>query len=140
MHHHAASAAAGERPEAGRAVRIGNADIQQRLELLALHLDGRELGPQDYQLEQASLRIPGVPERFELETQVRIRPQDNTELEGLYRSGGLFCSQCEAEGFRRITFFPDRPDVMARFSTSISADSRSSTSTIPKGAGQLPRA
>ena len=94
----------------------------ERLELLAVQLDGREVGPKEYSLDEGALRIPGVPERFELQTQVRIRPQDNTELEGLYRSGGLFCTQCEAEGFRRITFFPDRPDVMARFGTSISAD------------------
>ena len=94
----------------------------ERLELLALHLDGRDLRPEEYDLDAGVLRIPQVPQRFELETRVSIRPQDNTELEGLYRSGGLFCTQCEAEGFRRITFFPDRPDVMARFTTSISAD------------------
>jgi aminopeptidase N len=94
----------------------------ERLELLDLRLDGTSLGADAYSLDDKGLRIPGVPERFTLDTAVRIRPQDNTELEGLYRSGGMFCTQCEAEGFRRITYFPDRPDVMARFTTSISAD------------------
>ena len=62
----------------------------------------------------------GAP--FELETVVAIRPQDNTALEGLYKSGGMFCTQCEAESFRRISFYLDRPDVMARFTTRIEAD------------------
>jgi aminopeptidase N len=94
----------------------------ERLELLTIRLDGRELTAVQYQLEPDAITVPEVPERCVLETSVRIRPQDNTALEGLYRSGGMYCTQCEAEGFRRITYFPDRPDVMARFSTTISAD------------------
>ncbi len=94
----------------------------EQLELLAVRLDGRELSPEQYRLEPDTLSVPNPPDRFVLETRVRIRPQDNTALEGLYRSGGMYCTQCEAEGFRRITYFPDRPDVMARFSTRISAD------------------
>src|SRR5207248_3070554 len=63
-----------------------------------------------------------VPSTFELETQVIAKPQENTSLEGLYKSGPMFCTQCEAEGFRKITYFIDRPDVMARFTTTIEAD------------------
>ena len=63
-----------------------------------------------------------MPERFTLECLTRIEPQNNTALEGLYKSDGMFCTQCEAEGFRRITFYPDRPDVMARFTVTLVAD------------------
>jgi aminopeptidase N len=66
--------------------------------------------------------VPGVPERFELETEVRLEPHANTALSGLYRSHRMFCTQCEAEGFRRITFFADRPDVLSLFSTTLVAD------------------
>jgi len=94
----------------------------ERLELLGLRLDGAALAVDAFSVDDNALHIPNVPERFTLESEVRIRPQDNTELEGLYRSGGLFCTQCEAEGFRRITYYPDRPDVMARFTTEIVAE------------------
>lgn len=76
----------------------------------------------DYVLTAESLTIPRVEDRIVLETEVAIHPETNTELEGLYKSGGMFCTQCEAEGFRKITFFPDRPDVMARFTTTVVAD------------------
>ena len=92
------------------------------LDLRSLALDGRELGPDGYRLDPAGLTVLGVPDRFRLDTEVLIHPETNTALEGLYRSGGMFCTQCEAEGFRRITYFIDRPDVMARFSTEIVAD------------------
>jgi aminopeptidase N len=88
----------------------------------AVLLDGRELDEREYHTAHDELTISNVPSRFELETVVRIRPQDNTALSGLYRSGGLFCTQCEAMGFRRITWFLDRPDVMALFTTTIDAD------------------
>ena len=68
------------------------------------------------------LSISGVPGHFMLESEVSIKPQDNTMLEGLYKSGSMFCTQCEAEGFRKITWFIDRPDVMTRFTTTIVAD------------------
>jgi aminopeptidase N len=89
----------------------------------AVVLDGRPLGEREYHVANDRLTISDVPSRFELETRVRIQPQDNTSLSGLYRSGGLFCTQCEAMGFRRITWFLDRPDVMALFKTTIDADS-----------------
>ena len=94
----------------------------EQLDLQSVSLDGRELGSGEYQLDTSSLTIPQPPQRFVLETSVLIRPQENTALEGLYQSGGMYCTQCEAEGFRRITYYPDRPDVMARFSTTIIAD------------------
>jgi aminopeptidase N len=93
----------------------------EELELHRVSIDGRVLDPREYHVEDDKLHIARVPDRFELETVVSIRPQDNTALSGLYRSSGNFCTQCEATGFRRITWFMDRPDVMARFRTTIAA-------------------
>ena len=92
------------------------------LELTGVRLDGRPLAGADYCLAAESLTIVAVPPVFVLEIATRLRPQDNTSLEGLYRSSGNFCTQCEAQGFRKITYFPDRPDVMARYTTTIVAD------------------
>ncbi|MCU0971538.1 MAG: aminopeptidase N, partial [Gammaproteobacteria bacterium] len=92
------------------------------LELLSIALDGHPLDERGYAVDAESLTLLAPPDRFVLETEVRIVPEDNTALEGLYRSGGMYCTQCEAEGFRRITYFLDRPDVMARFTTTIEAD------------------
>ncbi|HEY8376838.1 MAG TPA: aminopeptidase N, partial [Nannocystis sp.] len=94
----------------------------EALSLVRVALDGKELGPDAYALTSTSLTLPAPGERFELATVVQIRPQDNTELSGLYRSSGNYCTQCEADGFRRITYFLDRPDVMARYSVTIEAD------------------
>src|SRR6266404_5970642 len=92
------------------------------LELLSVALDGKPLDNSAYTLDTERLTIAGVPDRLTLETVVRIVPKQNSKLMGLFASkDGLF-SQCEAEGFRRITFFPDRPDVMARYTTTIHAD------------------
>jgi len=92
------------------------------LELISVQIDGRVLVAGDFSLSAAGLEIAGVPDRFTLETVVRIRPGQNTKLMGLYASKDGYFTQCEAEGFRRITFFPDRPDVMARYTTTIQAD------------------
>ncbi len=94
----------------------------EQLQLCSVQLDGRVLGPQDYRVDARSLTIPQVGTQCVLRTEVLINPRENTALEGLYQSGQMFCTQCEAEGFRRIAYYPDRPDVMARFSTTISAD------------------
>ena len=94
----------------------------QQLELLALRLEGRDLSARDYSVGAEHLTISKVPETFELEVVTRLYPQDNTSLEGLYRSSGNFCTQCEAEGFRKITYFLDRPDVMAVYTTTLVAD------------------
>ena len=92
------------------------------LELRSVRLDGSLLHSAGFDADSQGLRIPGVPDSFEFETEVLIRPDDNTKLMGLYTSSNTFCTQCEAEGFRRITYYLDRPDVMARFTTRIEAD------------------
>ncbi len=91
-------------------------------DLVSLTLDGRRLGAGEWRLEAEGIVVPDVGESFTLEIEGRIRPQDNTRLEGLYKAGGLYCTQCEAEGFRRITYFPDRPDVMAVYTVRIEAE------------------
>ena len=86
-------------------------------------LDGEALGANRYRLPaEGGLVIDDVPDAFALEIETSIAPDKNTALSGLYMSGGNFFTQCEAEGFRRITYFLDRPDVMARYSTTIVAD------------------
>ncbi|MBM85600.1 MAG: aminopeptidase N, partial [Rhodospirillaceae bacterium] len=94
----------------------------QDQELISLILDGRVLEPDDYILGSESLALPEVAERFELIVVSRNKPFENTALEGLYLSNGMYCTQCEAEGFRRITYFPDRPDVMSVYTTMIIAE------------------
>ena len=95
----------------------------ERLKLISIAVDGRALAAGDYVLDSELLTLPQTPDAFTLETEVEIDPQDNTALEGLYMSGGRFCTQCEAEGFRKITYWPDRPDVLSRFTVRIEADS-----------------
>ena len=93
------------------------------LELIAISLDGVALAPERYTIEpDGALTIPDAPDAFTLDITVRSKPQLNTALSGLYTSGGNFCTQCEAEGFRRITWFLDRPDVSARYWVRITAD------------------
>jgi len=93
------------------------------LALQAVSLDGGALSPARYNLADDTLSIAGpLPDAFVLETMVRLEPDSNTQLSGLYRSRDGYFTQCEAEGFRRITFFPDRPDVMARYTCTIEAD------------------
>lgn len=93
-----------------------------RFRLLELSLDGTPLDQERYTATAEQLIIHTVPAAFTLEIRTELRPQDNTFLEGLYRSGGMFCTQCEAEGFRSITFYPDRPDLLTVFTTTIIAD------------------
>jgi len=94
----------------------------QNMELTAVAIDDRALMSNEYTVDEETLTLHDVPEAFTLTSSVVIRPQENTALEGLYKSGDMFCTQCEAEGFRNITYYLDRPDVMSRFSTTISAD------------------
>ncbi|GGF02230.1 aminopeptidase N [Aliidongia dinghuensis] len=96
----------------------------EALTLVSVALNGDLLGPNRYQVDEQSLTIPDAPREFTLDIETRIEPQNNTELSGLYKSGGNFTTQCEAEGFRRITYFLDRPDVMARYTTTIVADAQ----------------
>jgi aminopeptidase N len=94
----------------------------QELELLSLKLDDTPLSAADYQLTDTHLTVQPGAATFVLDSSARIHPETNTALEGLYKSGKMFCTQCEAEGFRKITWYLDRPDVMSRFTTSLSAD------------------
>ncbi len=93
------------------------------LTLVALKLDGEPLAPEHYVATPDRLSLAQPPQRpFRLEIETSVDPSANTQLMGLYRSGKTYCTQCEAEGFRRITYFPDRPDVMAVYTTRIEAD------------------
>jgi aminopeptidase N len=92
------------------------------LELLEIKLDGEALGGNAYTVAGNRLTIANAPDAFMLETVVKISPDTNTELSGLYMSGAGFFTQCEPEGFRKITYFPDRPDVMARYDVTLRAE------------------
>ena len=92
------------------------------LELKSVHLDSRQLDKTEFSVSEDALTIAGVPDKFELECVTLIKPQENTSLEGLYKSRVMFCTQCEAEGFRKITYFLDRPDVLSSYTTRIEAD------------------
>ncbi|MGP9556788.1 aminopeptidase N [Psychrobacter sp. AOP7-A1-24] len=100
----------------------------ESLELLTIAMNGKTLTTENYQQEAGKLTIYDAPERATLDIQVRICPQTNTALEGLYMAGSgddtMFVTQCEPEGFRKITFYPDRPDVLAIFTTRLEADKR----------------
>ena len=95
------------------------------LELLSVKLDGEPLAAERYSETEEGLQVRDVPQSFVLECETKLRPQDNTALEGLYKSHSMYCTQCEAHGFRRITYYPDRPDVMSVFTVSIEADKSS---------------
>src|SRR3990167_4784894 len=92
--------------------------------LESIALNGEKLTTRQFRIDQHTLTIFSVPIKFSLDIQTRIKPQENTALSGLYKSSGNFCTQCEAEGFRHITYFLDRPDVMARYTTTIIADKK----------------
>jgi hypothetical protein len=93
-----------------------------RLCLESVAIDGEPLDPSRYEVTEDALTLIDPPAAFRLDIVTRINPGANTHLEGLYMSGGRFCTQCEAEGFRAITYFLDRPDVLARYAVRIEAD------------------
>ncbi|MGH6864943.1 MAG: aminopeptidase N [Methyloceanibacter sp.] len=104
------------------------------LKLERLVLGGKELSRTDYAIEGRSLTIPNVPAgRFTLEVVTVCDPEANTELSGLYRSHGTYCTQCEPEGFRRLTYFLDRPDVLAIYTVRIEADRASTPVLLSNG-------
>ncbi|MFJ5537814.1 aminopeptidase N [Vreelandella titanicae] len=105
----------------------------EHLKLISLAIDATPLDVAAYELDDEVLRIAQVPERFVLESEVEIAPQENTALEGLYQSNGMYCTQCEAEGFRRITFYPDRPDVMATFKVTVIGDQQQEPILLANG-------
>ncbi|HSC66095.1 MAG TPA: aminopeptidase N, partial [Cellvibrio sp.] len=94
------------------------------LELVSIALDGKVLTEVDYEFGEESLTIFNTPAEFKLLTITKIKPEANTSLEGLYRSRTMYCTQCEAEGFRKITYYLDRPDVMSEFTTTVVADKK----------------
>lgn len=127
------------RSSAGAAPLVLNGE---RLELQSVAIDGEVLGEDAYRVEPGRLIIHAPPASFLLDIVTRISPATNTHLEGLYMSGGRFCTQCEAEGFRTITYYLDRPDVMARFAVRIEADKAAYPTLLSNGnlteSGDLP--
>ncbi len=115
---------------AARTKLFRNPDAKQRelilhgdsLQLIALRMNGKTLTKREYVLRSGTLRIPDAPAQVTLEIETLIEPEKNTSLMGLYVSNGNFFTQCEAEGFRKITYFPDRPDVMAKYRVMLRAD------------------
>src|SRR5688572_3147758 len=114
----------------------------EELELLSIELDGAALSPARYVQDAHGLTVHGTERECTLRTRVRIHPDRNTRLEGLYASAHSLFTQCEAEGFRRITFFVDRPDVSAKFTVTLRADQARYPVLLsngnPDGAGVLP--
>ncbi|MEK2646004.1 aminopeptidase N [Bdellovibrio sp. BCCA] len=96
----------------------------EELKLVSVKINGAALSPEQYQVTAEELIIPSVPDVFTMEIETELQPQNNTSLEGLYKSSGIFCTQCEAQGFRKITYFFDRPDVMTSYSVTIEADKK----------------
>ncbi|MDB5916891.1 MAG: aminopeptidase [Massilia sp.] len=94
----------------------------ENLELVGLRMNGKLLGKREYRIDGNLLRIANTPDEVTLEIETITAPGENTSLSGLYVSNGNFFTQCEAEGFRNITYFPDRPDVMAKFTVMLRAD------------------
>ncbi|MGB2154963.1 MAG: aminopeptidase N, partial [Porticoccaceae bacterium] len=97
-----------------------NSKGQVQLQWIAVN--GQRLDSSAYSLSDDLLILPNLPDSCEISTEVLIQPQLNTSMMGLYRSRTMYCTQCEAEGFRRITYFPDRPDIMSVFTVKIVAD------------------
>tara|TARA_Y100001001_G_scaffold164686_1_gene198065 strand:+ start:2616 stop:5225 length:2610 start_codon:yes stop_codon:yes gene_type:complete len=105
----------------------------EELELLSINLDGNALAETEYALTDKKLELTPEGDRFRLEIKTRIKPEENTALEGLYKSSVIYCTQCEAEGFRRITYFLDRPDVLTKFHVRIEADKKSCPVLLSNG-------
>ncbi|MGB7205423.1 MAG: aminopeptidase N [Anderseniella sp.] len=104
---------------AGAALKLNGEEI----ELLSVSINGTRLDNKQYSVDKESLTVPVVPQNtFEISIETTCNPDQNTALSGLYRSNGIFCTQCEAEGFRRITYFPDRPDILATYDVRVEAD------------------
>src|SRR5690348_10000643 len=113
------------------------------LALVSLAIDGTPLSSDRFAATPDSLTIHQPPNGpFKLQIETNVDPTANTQLSGLYRSNGTYCTQCEAEGFRRITYFPDRPDVMAVYTTRIEADKAEAPVLLANGnladSGDLP--
>lgn len=97
----------------------------EKVKLLSIKLNDHPLSPNDYTVDDKLLTIQSVPNEFTLEIETEINPKGNTALDGLYKSGSMFCSQNEPQGFRHITYFMDRSDIMSKYTTTIIADKKS---------------
>jgi len=118
--------------------RVGNGTAPlilngEELSLQSISINGTEITDEHYVYDGKTLTIADVPSQFVLSSRVGICPESNTSLEGLYRSRTIYCTQCEAEGFRKITFYPDRPDVLAVFEVTIEADKESCPILLSNG-------
>jgi len=107
--------------------------VGEKLKLKDISLDGVKLSEVDYQVSDSELLIKKVPEKFVLQLTCEINPSENKTLEGLYKSGNIFCTQNEPEGFRRITYFLDRPDNMCKFKTKITATKKKYPTLLSNG-------
>ena len=105
----------------------------QNLELISISVDGNELSKDEYICDQESLSITKIPSQCKVEIKTQINPIENKALEGLYLSSGMYCTQCEAQGFRRITYFPDRPDVMSTYEVTIVGDKEKYPNLLSNG-------
>lgn len=103
------------------------------LELISVLVDGVKLSGEEYSVDDEKLTIPKVPQEFELIIVTKVNPTTNTALSGLYRSGGNYCTQCEAQGFRRITYFPDRPDVLSIYTVRVEGDKKTEPLLLSNG-------
>ncbi len=101
--------------------------------LISVRVDGKTLKRSAYKLSQTHLTLSGLPDACEIEIVTTCAPKDNTQLMGLYVSGGRFCTQCEAEGFRRITYFPDRPDVLSTYTVRMEGDKAAYPTLLSNG-------
>ncbi|HPI40817.1 MAG TPA: aminopeptidase N [Pseudobdellovibrionaceae bacterium] len=106
--------------ESGKELFLNGSD----LDLVSIQMNNQDLSPLNYEISPKGLTLKNPPDEFTLETKVRLKPHENTRLEGLYRSQNMFITQCEAHGFQRITYFLDRPDSMTLFKVKIEADQK----------------
>jgi aminopeptidase N len=117
-------------PTPARSLRLDG----EQLQLESIRLDGRRLTAGDYEQSATHLLLKSVPERpFTLDIETVVNPEANKALQGLYRSRGVYCTQCEAEGFRRITYFFDRPDLLSVYTTRIEADREEASVLLSNG-------
>ncbi len=105
----------------------------EKLNLISVKMDGKPVDPEKYSADNKTLTINNPPSTFTLEIITEIDPARNTSLEGLYRSSGNYCTQCEAEGFRKITYYLDRPDILAKFTVRIEGDKESCPVMLSNG-------
>ena len=107
--------------------------LGEELTLLSVSVDGRALDDNEYEVSAQGLKLFGLEEHHQVQIVTEICPEKNTALEGLYRSSSMYCTQCEAEGFRKITYYQDRPDVLATFKTTIVADAQKYPNLLSNG-------